>query len=228
MNKKKAKNIFIIIIVIISANIYTFIFCNTNVIKYLLYIEFYHNVRYSSNYPVSCFLNNNKEDKEIQIMLSGININHMSYSDRYSSYYEITQAISNYFKKNNEKFENYKISIEFSTISNINNMYLYNYNVDTGVFYDNIYDFNYMELGFPVYYENNYIIEQNIFSNIQDLYIDSMFTSPSNKEESVYFVQTMDNLKTIKSDINLKDTGNKEWLNYIKKEYPNCEIIYTK
>ena len=55
-----------------------------------------------------------------------------------------------------------------------------------------------------------------------------MFTSPSNKEESVYFVQTMDSLKTIKSDIDLEDTGTKEWLNYIEKKHPNCEIIYAK
>ena len=58
MNKRKVKNIFILMIIII-ADIYTFIFCSTNVIEYLLYAEFYHSVRYSSNYPVSCFLNNN-------------------------------------------------------------------------------------------------------------------------------------------------------------------------
>lgn len=85
-------------------------------------------------------------------------------------------------------------------------MRLYNYNVSNGLLYENIYDFNCMSLGFFLISENENIIQQYVFYNVTNLYVDDFFNNSINSEEGLYFIQVMSNLQTIKFGYPLDET----------------------
>lgn len=224
---KFKKSIIFLFIIFIIFNIYIFFTYSTHIINYFLNIDFYTNVRYASKYAVNCSLHIDKENKDIQIHISGNTVTNMSI-DRYYSYNQIVEEVSNYLKKHEKKFNGYKINIEFWTRSNINNMYLYNFNFNTNEPYDHIYDFNYMKTSFCPYEENDTILDKNLFSSIQDIYIYDLFSGPINTKESLYFLNSMDNLKSLRTNFNLYDERYTLWLNYIKEVHPSCEIICSR
>lgn len=232
INKKKL--IIIIIISFLIFNIYIFFTYSTHIIQYITHFDFYVGVRYCSNYTVNCEFLENKENQEIKILLRSKNI---SLSNKYSTYYKLISKISNYFQKHSEKYENYKVSILFSTyIGNTNEqlqLCVYNYNFYTKYKYNNIYDFNYMKLYFNPFLENEYIIQEKIFSNVEDLYIqtESIYNQSLKLESSkisMYFLQPMKNLKSIRISNYSANMQIKQCIDYIKEIHPNCEIICSK
>ena len=51
---------------------------------------------------------------------------------------------------------------------------------------------------------------------------------PINTKESLYFLNSMDNLKSLRTNFNLYDERYTLWLNYIKEVHPSCEIICSR
>lgn len=165
------------------------------------------------------------------------NINTFVYSINaytlYCNYYNTYLILSEYIKNHEDKYKGYKITIEYFTGSNMSNMYLYNYNVDTSEYYNNVYDFNYMELGFYPFlgvpkYDIEGILNESVFSNIEDIYLNDFFTVSLDDEKTLYFLNSMINLNTFKVFFNWNDEECSVWLNYIEKTHPNCEIIYKE
>ena len=92
---KFKKSIIFLFIIFIIFNIYIFFTYSTHIINYFLNIDFYTNVRYASKYAVNCSLHIDKENKDIQIHISGNTVTNMSI-DRYYSYNQIVEEVSNY------------------------------------------------------------------------------------------------------------------------------------